>query len=96
MKIFKSIDEKFAEIGFIKTKENEHGARYERFNERFNYTQTLAFASKKSGKNIFQSYDAALPDSKGIGHTCVGLTAYEAKLCVKKMKQLGWKVRKGV
>ena len=25
----------------------------------------------------------------------IGLTMYEAKLCVKKMKQMGWKVRDG-
>lgn len=28
-------------------------------------------------------------------YTGVGLTMYEAKLCVKKMKQMGWKVRDG-
>ena len=94
MKLFKSIDEKFAEIGFVKTEENEYGAIYKRKNERFNYTQTLHLVHKKSGRNIIQSYDAALTDSRGIGCTCVGLTAYEAKLCVKKMKQMGWKVRK--
>ncbi len=37
---------------------------------------------------ILQSYDPELGDSKGIGNTCVGLTGYEMKLFVKKMKQL--------
>ena len=34
-----------------------------------------------------QSYDANLYDTKGIGNTCVGLTMYEAKLCINKIKQ---------
>lgn len=32
--------------------------------------------------------DPDLGDSKGIGNTCVGLTGYEMKLFIKKMKQL--------
>ncbi len=44
--------------------------------------------TKKSGRHILQSYDPELGDSKGIGNTCVGLTGYEMKLFIKKMKQL--------
>lgn len=92
MKLFKSIDEKFAEIGFVKVEENEYGAIYERKNEKYNYTQELGLRHKKSGKHLIQSYDRDLGDEKGIGNTCVGLTMYEVKLCVKKMKEMGWKV----
>lgn len=92
--IFKSIDEKFAEIGFIKIEEDEYGAVYKRRIDKYNYTQTLDLVHKASGRHIIQSYDEELMDQKKIGNTCVGLTMYEAKLCVKKMKQMGWKMTK--
>ena len=50
--------------------------------------------SQKSGQHIVQSYDENLTDTKGIGNTCAGLTMYEMKLCIKKMKQKGWKMIK--
>lgn len=89
--MFKSIDKKFADIGFIKIKENEYGAQYEREVEEFNYTQVLHLIYKKNGRHIIQSYDKNLVDTKKIGNTCVGLSIYEMKLCLKKVKQLGWK-----
>lgn len=93
MKLFKTVDEKFAEIGFEKVEENEYGVTYKRKIEEHNFTQTLALLHKSSGRHLIQSYDAELMDEKKIGNTCVGLTMYEAKLCVKKMKQMGWKVK---
>ena len=95
MKLFKNVDEKFAEIGFIKVKEDKYGVRYERKVDKFNYTQTLDLFHKQSGRHLIQSYDANLTDEKKIGNTCVGSTMYEAKLCIKKMKQMGWKVKDG-
>lgn len=94
MGIFKSIDEKFAEIGFVKINENEYGAIYERNIKEFSYTQSLTLLRKASGKHLIQSFDKDLMDVDKIGNTCVGLTMYEAKLCIKKMKKMGWKVRK--
>lgn len=94
MKLFKTIDNKFKEIGFDKISEDKYGARYERRDENHNFTQVLALLHKQSGKHIVQSYDANLMDHKLIGNTCVGLTMYEMKLCLKKMKQMGWKVVK--
>ena len=88
--MFKNIDKKFEEIGFIKTVENEYQVIYERKNEIFNFTQALVICCKASGKNIVQSYDKDLFDIKGIGNTCVGLTYYEMKLVSKKMRKLGW------
>lgn len=97
MKLFKTIDEKFFEIGFIKIKENKYGVTYERKKEflksRYNYTQTLALIHKKDGNHLMQSYDANLMDENKIGNIGVGLTMYEMKLCINKMKQMGWKVR---
>ena len=96
MKLFKTVDEKFAEIGFVKVKENEYGVTYERKIDKYNYTQTLALLHKASGRHLIQSYDADLMDEKKIGNTCVGLTMYEAKLCIKKMKQMGWRIKDGI
>ena len=96
MKLFKTVDEKFAEIGFVKVEENEYGATYKRKVDKYNYIQTLALLHKASGRHLIQSYDADLMDEKKIGNTCIGLTMYEAKVCVRKMKQIGGKVKDGV
>lgn len=94
MKLFKPVDEKFEEIGFIKGKEDRFGVVYERNDDKYHFTQRLDLLHKKSGRHIVQSYDIHLMDDKKIGNTCVGLTMYEMKLCIKKMKQMGWKMQK--
>ena len=43
--MFKNIDKKFEEIGFIKTEENEYQVIYKRENEFFKFTQVLANGS---------------------------------------------------
>lgn len=91
MKLFKSIDDKFLEIGFIKIREDRFGAEYERYNKDYKYTQTLFLGHKNSGKHIVQSYDKDLMDEKISGNIGVGLTMHEMKLCLKKMKKMGWK-----
>ena len=96
MKLFKTVDEKFAEIGFVKVEEDEYGVTYKRKDYEYGYTQTLDLLHKASGRHLIQSYDADLMDEQKIGNTCVGLTMYEAKLCVKKMKQMGWKVKDSI
>lgn len=88
MKLFKTVDEKLAEIGFTKVKEDKYGCGYERKDEEYYYTQKVTILRKKTGRHILQSYDADLGDNKGIGNTCVGLTGYEMKLFLKKMKQM--------
>lgn len=76
---------------FIKVGENKYGAIYERENTEFKFVHRIDLMHKKSGFHIVQSYDPALGDEKGLGNTGVGLTMYEMKLCLKKMKQMGWK-----
>ena len=88
MKFFKTVDEKLAKIGFVKVEEDQYGCVYERKNKKYGYTQEIAILHKKSRRHILQSYDPDLGDSKGIGNTCVGLTGYELKLLLKKMKKL--------
>lgn len=85
-----NIDKKFEKIGFIKVRENEFGVSYEREDIGYGYTQTLDIVRKASGRHIVQSYDKDLFDTKLIGNTCVGLTYYEMKLVLKKMKKLGY------
>ena len=89
MRIFKSVDEKLKEIGFNKICEDKYGAQYERYNTKYNYWQRVDIWHKASGRHILQSYDRDLIDEKKIGNTCVGLTGYEMKLFLKKMKKLG-------
>ena len=92
-KIFKTIDDKFKDIGFQKIQDDKYAATYERRNEEYGYTQVLDILHKASGNHIVQSYDKELFDEKRIGNTCVGLTYYEMKLAVKKMKKKKWKSR---
>ena len=91
MKLFKTVDDKFKKIGFIKVCEDEYGVSYERVHRCPRYLQRLDLMRKASGRHIVQSYDPYLTDSKKIGNTCVGLSMYEMKLCIKKMKEMGWK-----
>ena len=90
-KLFKTIDDKFLEIGFKKIQDDEYAATYERKVEAYNFTQVLDILHKASGCYIVQSYDKDLFDNKKIGNTNVGLTYYEMKLVLKKMRKKGWK-----
>ena len=95
MNLFKSrIDRKFKKIGFKKIEENIYGVSYERQNKEPKFTQRLDLIHKSNGRHLIQSYDPFLMDDKKIGNTCVGITMYEANLCIKKMKQMGWKIQK--
>ena len=38
MKLFKTIDDKFAEIGFTKIKEDKHGVSYTRYDNLYKFT----------------------------------------------------------
>lgn len=89
-KLFKTIDDKFADIGFEKISDDDYSVTYERKNEVFNYTQVLCILHKASGRHMIQSYDKDLFDDKKIGNTCVGLTYYEMKLAMRKMKKKAW------
>lgn len=88
MKLFKTVDEKLAAIGFAKVEEDKYICSYERKDKKYRYTQKVEILHKKSGRHILQSYDPDLGDDKGIGNTCVGLTGYEMNLFLKKMKEM--------
>ena len=86
---FKSVDEKLKKIGFEKINEDKYGCRYCRHDDKYNYTQIVNIASKANGELLLWSYDADLFDNKKIGNICVGLTYYEMKLFMKKMRKIG-------
>ena len=88
LKIFKSVDEKLADIGFVKIRESRFLCEYERLDEEFDFMQRVSISYKESGRHILQSYDPELFDEKKIGNSCVGLTLYEIELFYKKMKQM--------
>lgn len=90
MKLFKTTDEKLKEIGFKKIRDNNLIVEYQRYNDVFNYTQSLCIVRKLNGQSIIQSYDKGLFDKNLIGNVCVGLTFKETKLIIKKMKEKGW------
>lgn len=92
-KFLDNIDKKFEKIGFVKLEENQFGARYERMDECHDYVQVLHIGHKDNGNHIVQSYDKNLMDSQNIGNTCVGLSCYEMKLALKKMRKLGLKTK---
>lgn len=86
----KRIDEKFKEIGFKKVEEAKYGVVYKRYNKKYGHTHVIHLIHKNNGKHIVQSYDekAVIGCDGNIG---VGLTMQEMKLCLRKMKALGWK-----
>lgn len=85
MKLFKSIDEKFAEIGFEKIEENEYICEYKRWEPDFEYHHSIVIAKKANVRHIVHSCDSDSPGKD----VAVGLTGYEMKLIIKKMKQMG-------
>lgn len=84
--MFKNIDKKFEEIGFFKIKEDKYGVCFERYNKDFNYIQRLDILKKSNGKHIVQSYDKTNTTSSF--SPVVGLTGYELKLVLQKMKKI--------
>lgn len=87
--MFKSVDKKFSDIGFTKIKEDKFGASYEREDKEHNFVQTLDLLHKASGKHLIQSSQKGI-NANGFNNM-VGLTMYETKLALKKMRQMGWK-----
>lgn len=85
--MFESTDKKFEKIGFKKIEENNLRVSYERYVKDYDYTQVLDILHKRNGYHIVQSYEKR---TEGV----VGLTMYEAKLCIKKMKEKGWAIKR--
>lgn len=90
MKLIKTIDERFAEIGFTKVSESKYYVSYERMTEH-GYVQCLDIVRKESDLHLIQSYEKGV-NADGFNN-CVGLTMYEARLCCAKMRKMGMQER---
>ena len=83
MKLFKTVDEKFEEIGYTKISEHHlEGVKYKRKLENGD-TQIISIRYGFGGEHSV---------IKSIGQTNNAITVYEMKLCIKKIKQMGWKI----
>lgn len=90
--MLKIADKKFYKIGFKKVKESNVFVSYERENTNYDYVQRLDISMKKSGYHLIQSY-VKNTNSEGLNNA-VGLTGYEAKLALRKMKEMGLKIKR--
>lgn len=84
--MFKTTDERLADLGFIKVEENTYGVKYERVHYVYGYTHSLDIMKKRSGKHIIQSYEKGVNSDKY--NNVVGLTELEARLILKKLKEM--------
>lgn len=89
IRIFKSVDEKLSDIGFTKVKDDEYGVDYERTVDEYGFVHKVSIGRKKSGRHSLQSYDPNTYLESCLGCAGVGLTGYEMKLFIKKMKKIG-------
>ena len=87
------IDKKLKKMGFEKEYENKYGACFYRKNEKYSYVQNLEINHKRSGNHLINSYQKDL-NNEGFNNS-VGLTYKEAKLAMKKYKQLSRKYKWG-
>lgn len=90
--MLKIADKKLEKIGFQKVEESEICVSYERKNEEFNFIQRLEICEKASGYHLVWSY-VKETNSEGFNNV-VGLTAYEMKLALRKMKEMGLKIKR--
>ena len=87
--MLKSVDKMFKEIGFIKIEETGEYVKYERVDDISPGTQVLLISRKRHFPSSVKTYyDNFLNGSTVISP--VGLTYYETKLVLKKMKKIGW------
>ena len=95
MTLFRIADKRLPEIGFIKVEESETMTIFRRVNKKLGYTQYLDLIRGGDGQHIALSYDRGLRNRRDhIGNNADGLTMYEMKLCIRKMRELGWKIDK--
>lgn len=86
MNLFKNTDKRLLKIGFVKIREDKYGAEYEREDKKYGYIQKLSFYHKESGKHLILSYEKECNSDNY--NNVVGLTFYETKLALRKMKEL--------
>lgn len=87
MKFFKSVDEKLAEVGFIKDEESELCVNYKKNVKEYRYVQILEIQHKASGIHTIHSYEEGV--NKDGYNNSVGIPLYVAKLALKKARKMG-------
>ena len=88
----KSIDEKFADIGFKKSIENDARIEYYRRNTHYT-TQYLLIKRDASECNCFIT-TTIYKHNDNLGNlTITKLSLYETYLCIKKAKAKGWRLK---
>ena len=83
---FKSVDEKIKDIGFIKRCEQSSWVSYEREDPKYKYIQCVDIYQKNNGNHIIISFQKGV-NGDGFNNS-VGLTYLEAKLFMKKYRQM--------
>lgn len=89
IKLFKNVDDKLADIGFVNVRDDKYGCEYERRSDVYGFVHKVFIGHKESGRHILQSYDPNTYVESCCGSAEVGLTGYEMKLFLKKMKKIG-------
>jgi hypothetical protein len=89
MKLFKTVDEKLSDIGFIKDEESKFCVNYKKNIEKYGYVQILEIQHKASGIHTIHSYEEDV--NKDGYNNSVGLSLYATKLALKKAKKMGLK-----
>ncbi len=85
------IDKEKKKLGFAKILENKFGVEYNKYIEEFDYNHVIIILHKKYGEHIIQSYQRQL-NSDGFNN-CVGMTFKEAKLVIRKYREMKRKYR---
>lgn len=86
MKIFKSVDEKFEELGYKKTRDDDAMVTYRC--DCGTYTHVIDI------NRAFSEICSYEEDNSVLRPKMIRLSLYTAKLCMKKVKQRGWKIKK--
>lgn len=89
--MFKTVDEKFAEIGFKKTYESAFSISYEKETEYW-YIHCIEIDHKKNGKHcVFSFLKKKTETVPSDDAAAIGMTVEEMRLCAKKMHKMGWR-----
>lgn len=85
LEFLKSTDSRLSDYGFDKVEENILGAKYERYDNTFNFLHKVDICRRFNGIYEIQSYDATNVDTFP---SVVALTDIEFNLFNKKIKEL--------
>jgi hypothetical protein len=88
--VLKIADRELKKIGFSKVDEDSLYVKYERKTQ-FGYIHSLSLMHKASGRHLVMSYQDG-GNSDGFDNA-VGMTMRTARLCLRKMREKGWKER---